>query len=126
VVAALPALRPATLPGHAPSTRPARARLEVVAPRRRFRVGPMVALSAFIAFGIAIALVVCQVLLVQGQQRLDHLDTDMATADQHYDELRLQVAQLSAPDRIVDAATDLGMAPPDTITYLTPSENPDG
>ena len=127
-MAAAPAIRPPA----APAIRPApafddRARrrptLEVVGPRRRFRTGPTVALGAVIAFAIAFALVACQVLLVQGQQRLDRVEADVITSTDRYDELRLEVAQLEAPERIVDAATDLGMAPPDTITYLTPGDD---
>ena len=39
----------------------------------------------------------------------------------HYQQLRLQVAQLEAPQRIIDVATTkLGMVPPDGTTYLTP------
>lgn len=97
-----------------------RPRLEVVEPRRRIRTGPTVALGATIAFVIAIAIVACQVLLVQGQQRLDRLDADITASTDRYHELRLQVAELEAPDRVVAEATDLGMVPPADVTYLTP------
>lgn len=123
VAVTAPAVRPATPPGRIPSSRPAapaRPRLEVVEPRRRLRTGPTIALGAFLTFVVALALVTCQVILVQGQERLDRLEADLTTEAERYDRLRLQVAELEAPERIVDAATALGMAPPDTITYLTP------
>ena len=104
----------------APARRPS---LEVVPERRRrLRTGPTVLLGGLLAFVIAFALVVAQALLVQGQQRLDDLGTQVSQADRRQQELRLQVAQLESPSRIVAAATnDLGMVPPAGVTYLTPS-----
>ena len=91
-------------------------------PRRRLRPGPTVAVGALLTFVIALALVVAQALLVQGQQRLDDLDERIAAATRHERELRLQVAELESPTRIVAVATnDLGMVPPAGVTYLTPS-----
>lgn len=79
-------------------------------------------LGGLLAFGIAFALVVAQALLVQGQQRLDDLQTRTAEATREQQELRLRVAELESPARIVEAATvDLGMVPPAGVTYLTPS-----
>ena len=74
------------------------------------RTGPdLRALRAFLAFAIAFAVVACQVLLVQGQERLDTLHADIAEQDGRYQELRLDVAELESPARIVAAATELGM-----------------
>ena len=113
-------------PKRAPVRQPAprsRPDLHVVErPRRRLRPGPTVVLSGLLAFGIAFALVVAQALLVQGQQRLDDLSARTAEATREQQELRLQVAELESPARIVEAATtDLGMVPPEGVTYLTPS-----
>jgi cell division protein FtsL len=75
-----------------------------------------------LAFAIAIAVVACQVVLVQGQQQLDDLNAEITASTDEYHQLRLEVAQLEAPSRIVEAATtNLGMVPPPEITYLTPS-----
>ena len=35
-------------------------------------------------------------------------------------QLRLQVAQLESPERVVDDAQKLGMVPPATVRYLSP------
>lgn len=123
-LASAPAVRPATpSPAGAPDA-PASARpdhLRVVEPRRKLRTAPTFFLGAVLAFGIAFAVVACQVTLVQGQERLDDLDARIAESADRYDQLRLDVAQLEAPERIVEAATtDLGMVSPPAITYLTP------
>lgn len=118
VGATAPAVRPAAAPAAPEAKRPD---LRVVEPRRRLRTGPTFALGAVLAFGIAFAVVACQVTLVQGQERLDQLDSNIAESAERYQELRLQVAELESPARIIDAATTtLGMVPPPAITYLTP------
>lgn len=94
--------------------------LEVVGPRRRLSAGPTVALGATIAFAIAFVIVACQALLVQGQQRLDRLEADITASTDRYHELRLEVAELEAPDQVIAAATELGMVPPAEVIYLTP------
>lgn len=111
--------RPAPKP--APRRRAAPDLKVVPKPRRRLRPGPTVVLGGLLAFGIAFALVVAQALLVQGQQRLDDLQAETEAAVRQQQELRLQVAQLESPARIVEAATRLGMVPPERITYLTPA-----
>jgi hypothetical protein len=127
----MPALAPAVRPPAAPATSPVRRaeprhvrpHLELVeAPkrRRRLRTGPTFALGAVLAFAIAFAVVALQVVLVQGQQRLDELHTDIAGETDTYNQLRLDVAELEAPARIVAAATQLGLVPPPEVVYLTP------
>jgi hypothetical protein len=61
-------------------------------------------------------------LLSQGQIRLNQIDA-RATAEQaRYERLRLQVAELESPARIVATAQQqLGMISPPVITYLSPS-----
>ena len=116
--ASAPAVRPAAAP---PAHAEKRAELHVVEPRRRLRTGPTFALGAILAFGIAFAVVACQVTLVQGQERLDGLDARIAESSDQYQQLRLSVAELESPARIIEAATTtLGMVPPPNITYLTP------
>lgn len=123
--AAAPLVRPASTPrpDARPGPRHARPHLELVAPpkpRWQLRTGPTVALGAFLAFVIAFVVVACQVMLVQGQQRLDDLDRALGEQSDRYGELRLEVAELESPERIVAAATALGMVPPPEVTYLTP------
>lgn len=119
ITASAPAIRPP-----APAARPEAAKrpeLRVVEPRRRLRTGPTFALGAVLAFAIAFAVVACQVALVQGQERLDVLDTRIAESTDRYQELRLELAELESPERIIATATaDLGMVSPPAITYLTP------
>jgi hypothetical protein len=63
-------------------------------------------------------------MLLQNQQRLDHLDEQVSDSQARYQQLRLQVAELEAPQRIIDVATQkLGMVPPAGTTYLTPTAN---
>jgi cell division protein FtsL len=99
----------------------ARPDLRVVPRRRPRRLRAITTVALTMAFGIAFALVVLQTVLVQGQQRLDQIDERIAEEGERFDELRLQVAQLESPGRIVDAAVGLGMVTPPEVTYLTPA-----
>ena len=113
---------PRTAPKQAPARRTAPDLRIVPRRRRRLRTGPTVVLGGLIVFVVAFGLVVAQALLVQGQHRLDDLQTRISEANRRQQELRLQVAELESPARIVDVATrDLGMVPPAGVTYLTPS-----
>ena len=111
---------PARAPRPAPIRRPP---LEVVRPQpRRSRIGVIGLIGTLGIFGVLFALVVFQTMMVQNQGRLDHLDTKIRDQQAQYQQLRLQVAQLEAPSRIVEVATDkLGMVPPPGTSYLTPS-----
>ncbi len=90
--------------------------------RRRVRARrTVVAGVAFVAvalFGVVIA----HVLLMQGQFELERTQRAASTQQAEYDRLRLQVAELESPERIVATAQErLGMVSPPTITYLAPS-----
>jgi cell division protein FtsL len=98
------------------------ARLRVVdeAGRRRRR---RLKLAAWFVGVVGVALMfgaaAFHVLLVQSQFRLEELDRQVATEQQRYEQLRLQVAELSSPAAIVQAATgQLGMVEPERTTYL--------
>jgi hypothetical protein len=65
-------------------------------------------------------LVGVHVLLAQNQLRLDQLNARAATQEVTYERLRLQVAELESPARIVREATDRGMVMPPGVTYLLP------
>lgn len=70
---------------------------------------------------VALAVSACQVLIAQSQFELARLQSDAATAEDRYDRLRLQVAELESPGRIMATAQErLGMVPPPGVTYLTP------
>jgi len=90
--------------------------------RRRVRARrTVVAAAAFVAvalFGVVIA----HVLLMQGQFELEAMQQQAGKQQAEYDRLRLQVAALESPERIVAAAQErLGMVSPPKITYLAPS-----
>ncbi len=74
-------------------------------------------------FVALVAVAVWQTLLVQGQLRLDDLDAKLAVEQSEYQQLRLQVADLESPARIVDTAkNDLGMVSPADLVYLAPAD----
>lgn len=67
-------------------------------------------------------LVASHVLLTQGQFRLDRLRARASSEQARYQRLRLQVAELESPSRIVATAQErLGMVPPPSVTYLSPT-----
>src|SRR5207247_6346194 len=89
---------------------------------RRISLGVVTVLVVGAIFAILFGLVVFHTLLLQNQQRLDRLDAQVSDEQARYQTLRLQVAQLESPQRIIDVATQkLGMVPPDGTTYLTPA-----
>jgi cell division protein FtsL len=126
-MAVVPATRrsvAAPQPRRTPATRERRPQLRVVdePAARRLSLGVITTLVVGAVFAVLFGLVVFHTLLLQNQQRLDHLDAEVSDAKANYQSLRLQVAQLEAPQRIIDVATHkLGMVPPDGTTYLTPA-----
>lgn len=129
------ALRPAPArrprPEVSPRPRPAqpaprRLRLvddaRVKAAHRRRRARLVVAAAAIAATGLLFALAAFNAMLVSGQGRLDELERHVADAQAEYSASRLRVAELEAPERIVQVAQRrLGMRLPDDVRYLTPS-----
>jgi len=126
-MAVVPATRrsvAAPQPQRTPATRERRPQLRVVEEPQQRRLGfaAITTLVVGAVFVILFGLVVFHTLLLQNQQKLDHLDAQVNEAQANYQSLRLQVAQLEAPQRIIDVATHkLGMVPPDGTTYLTPA-----
>ena len=79
-------------------------------------------LTVVTIFGAAIF----HVLLIQSEFRLDQLNNEAAKEQARYESLRLDVAQLSAPDRIVATAQQrLGMVVPPQVAYLMVPATPD-
>jgi len=114
---------PLALP--APSPRPAERpnHLRVVAPServgRRLTPGMAVLLTAAV-FATLLAVAVAHTVLVEGQVRLDELDRQLVQEQARYQELRTKVAQAESPERIVQAANEMGMVSPDDLRYLQP------
>jgi cell division protein FtsL len=117
---------PASRPRAAPA--PGRAALRVVAGghaasrRHRYRARRIaVGAAGLLAMGLLSALA-SHVALAQGQFRLEQLRARVAEEQSTYDRLRLEVAELESPHRIVAVARErLGMTAPPSVTYLAPS-----
>lgn len=119
----------ATAPRHAPAPQPRRQPpLRVVRPderpagARRRSVRLRVAFAVFVVVLGLFGLVASHVVLTQGQFRLQQLESKAAAEQARYERLRLQVAELESPQRIVAAAQErLGMVPPPGVRYLSPT-----
>lgn len=115
---------PARQPGPGERARP---RLELVAPAPRLRISRRLALGALGA-GFALllmALVALHVVIAQEQFRLDGLQVKASNEQAAYEKLRLAVAQLESPARIVSVAEgSLGMRQPASVTYLPALRSP--
>jgi cell division protein FtsL len=113
-------------PAPAPRVRPP---LRVVTPDyvpprvRRRRAGLFAAaVSSLVVLGL-LGIASLHVVLTQGQFRLDRLQQQADQQQARYEQLRLQVAELESPDRIVAVAQErLGMVPPAAVTYLAPTQ----
>jgi hypothetical protein len=82
---------------------------------RRLLVSGGIALLGIFCLG----LVTFHVLIAENQFTLDRLTQTAATEQASYEKLRLQVAQLEAPARIVsDAEGRLDLVQPGSVTYL--------
>lgn len=107
-------------------------------PRRHLRVVPLpdrtpararFVLAAGIAATtvVALALVYLHVVLAQRQFHLDDLNSQVQKEQATYQQLRLQVAELGAPQHIISMAEgQLHMVQPTKVSYLTPSSYPSG
>jgi len=113
------------VPQHVERARP---NLRVVAPgertpqaaRRRARA--LAVLTAWLVLAGLFGLVAFHVLLTESQLKLDQLQQHATDQRNEYDRLRLQVAELEAPERVVAVAQQrLGMVTPPGVTYLSPA-----
>ena len=122
----------ARVAGRAPEPRqePGRSRppLRVVpdgwrSPRVRRRRARFFGLLAAVAAGVLVlSLVAFHVVLTQGQLQLERLQDRATVEDARRQRLRLEVAELESPQRVVAAAQQrLGMVPPPGVHYLSPS-----
>lgn len=95
----------------------------VISTRRRRNLRGLVLLVGFVLAASLFALAAFHAMLASGQAELDRIEQDVSDAQAQYEKLRLEVAELEAPSRIVAEAQErLGMVPPPNVTYLTPSE----
>jgi len=87
------------------------------APDRPLRLALLT--TAVLTVGTIFGAAIFHVLLIQSEFRLDQLNKEAAKEEARYETLRLDVAQLSAPERIVATAQQrLGMVVPPQVAYL--------
>jgi cell division protein FtsL len=68
---------------------------------------------------VCLSLVAVHVLMAENQFTLDHLQQQATAQQERYEKLRLNVAELESPSRIVSVAEGkLGMQQPGSVTYL--------
>ncbi|MBV8980145.1 MAG: hypothetical protein JO086_04530 [Acidimicrobiia bacterium] len=114
-------LRPDAAP--APSER---RHLQVVPPgyiterQRRRRARSVVVLTGVAIAAALFGVVAFHVVLTQNELAIQHLHSKADAASVKQQQLRLQVAELESPERVVAAAQKLGMVPPVTVHYLSP------
>jgi cell division protein FtsB len=95
-----------------------RPELRLVRPPRRIRTGLLGSLVVSIVFVTLFVLAAMQAVLVQGQLRLDQLQSDLSQREQDRDRLDLEVNTLESPDRLAGAAQALGMVPAPQVLFL--------
>lgn len=76
------------------------------------------ALGIVALVSIAFAAVFMHASLARTQLSIDKLNIDITQAERMNQRLRVQVATLEAPDRIVSVAQELGLEPPKTVRFL--------
>ncbi len=109
-------VRPASTPRERPAL------LVVPSHVRRRRAGVAAVLGVTAVFALMLGLVAFQAKIAQDQLRLDRMERDLDEAGDQFQQLRLKVAQLEAPERVVAEARRLGLVRPgpDQVTYLSP------
>ena len=91
---------------------------------RRRRARRLVVLGGVGVAGALFGVVAFHVVLTQSQLNLQQLRSKAEAASVHQQQLRLQAAQLESPERVVADAQRLGMVPPATVRYLSPTGAP--
>jgi hypothetical protein len=88
---------------------------------RRRRARRLVVLGGVGVAGALFGVVAFHVVLTQSQLNLQQLRSKAEAASVQQQQLRLQAAQLESPERVVADAQRLGMVPPATVRYLSPT-----
>ena len=86
--------------------------LRVVEPKRRRRL-PLAVAAFLVLAPLVFGVVVMQTMVSQTSFRMEQVSSRQAALQQSYDELKLEVAELSAPGRIAEEAARLGLRLPD-------------
>lgn len=102
--------------------RPGRHLRPVAPPTRRRSPAVPVLVGTGIVLAAFFALAVMHALLIGGQIRTDDVQRAVAAETEEVHRLRLRVAELESPDRVLEVArTRLGMVPPAEVGYLLPT-----
>lgn len=102
--------------------RPGRHLRPVTPPTRRRSPAVPVLVGTGIVLTALFALAVMHALLIGGQIRTDDVQRAVASETEEVHRLRLRVAELESPDRVLQVARDrLGMVPPTEVGYLLPT-----
>jgi cell division protein FtsL len=116
----------AAVPKRAPAPRaprPVRPELTVVPDgRSRLGVGLVVGLAVIALFASLLGLAVFHTMLVESQAELDSLDAEIRAAEERTEDLRVEITEAEAPERILDAAERLGMVPAGDVVVLDATE----
>jgi cell division protein FtsL len=109
-----PAAPAALAPRPEPPRRRRRPRLRIVPARAAAngRRWPLIAVSAFLIGGLLVGIVATQALVNQTSFKLKSMQRSAKVLRQEHTQLQLEVADLSAPARIVAAAIGLGFRVP--------------
>jgi cell division protein FtsL len=78
----------------------------------------LIALAVVALVTVAFAAVFMHASLARTQLGIDKLNIEITQAERMNQRLRVQVATLEAPDRIVAVAQELGLEPPRTVRFL--------
>ena len=109
-------VRRAPAPGR---TRPPELRV-VERPVRRRPVGAVAAVAVIVVFGALMMNAIFHSVLVSGQAHLDKLNGQVTQQQSEDERLRLRLATLDSPERIVQAATAAGMEVPSEVHWVMP------
>lgn len=90
---------------------------------RQLRLTPRAGVTLTVGlFGALFAVAGSHALLIESQARLDRLDDRVAEEEGRYERLRMDVAEMESPERIVAEATQLGMVTPDETVWVSPDQ----
>lgn len=89
-------------------------------PRRRVRRGLLAIAGTVLVFVLLFGNVVFHNMLVSGQRRLDRMSGEVQERRAEQARLRLLVAQLESPERIVSRAQRQGMRVPEKTRWVKP------
>jgi hypothetical protein len=101
--------------------------LRVVRPhdrlRRKLHLTPRAGVTMTVAlFGGLFAVAGSHALLIESQARLDRLDDQVADEEARYERLRMDVAEMESPERILADAAQLGMVAPEGLVWVSPDQ----